>query len=117
MRCEGTKSDGSPCERMVGDNVRWCWNHDPVHARQRRELASHAAKSKRDPQITELNSRVREVLDQTLTGEVDRADASVFFQGAGVLIRGIEQARKVRETDELEQRVADLQQRMRGTGG
>jgi hypothetical protein len=80
-------------------------------------MASHAAKSKRDPAIGELNARIRAVLDQVLAGEVDRADASVFFQGAGVLIRGIEQARKQRETGELAERVADLQQRIGGYGG
>jgi hypothetical protein len=90
----------------------FCWAHDPEHAERRKELAAKAGKSKKDPAITELNQRIREVLDNVLLGEVDRADASVFFQGAGVLIRGLEQARRNRETDELAREIAEIREQL-----
>src|SRR5919202_6260802 len=107
-KCAAVKRDGTPCTLPARPPSGFCWAHDPEHAERRKELAAKAGKSKKDPAITELNQRIREVLDNVLLGEVDRADASVFFQGAGVLIRGLEQARRNRETEELAQEVEAL---------
>jgi hypothetical protein len=52
-----------------------------------------------------------------LEGTVDKATGSVVAQILGVLIRGIEQERKIREQDELEARLAVLEARYRQQGG
>ena|SRR5919202_4880553 len=111
-KCAAVKRDGTPCTLPARPPSGFCWAHDPEHAERRKELAAKAGKSKKDPAITELNQRIREVLDNVLLGEVDRADASVFFQGAGVLIRGLEQARRNRETDELAREIAEIREQL-----
>ena len=109
-QCAGIRRDGGRCTALVNGSQEYCYQHDPDQAARRKAASSKAAKArhKKDPEISELNRRVREVLDDVLSGEVDRADASVFFQGAGVLIRGLEQQRKIRETEELAAEVEEL---------
>src|SRR5918911_2649861 len=102
-QCAGIRRDGGRCTTLVNGSQEYCYQHDPKQAERRKAASSKAAKArhKKDPEVSELNRRVREVLDDVLSGAVDRADVSVFFQGAGVLIRGLEQARRIRETEEL----------------
>lgn len=54
----------------------------------------------------------REVKD----GKVAPGVAAVITQLANVLIRGIEQDRKVRETEEIEERLAALEQKAEAGG-
>lgn len=119
-KCQATKRNGQPCTVAAQPFNKYCWAHAPENAEHRQRIARKAGKSKRDPAVTEVAHRIREVMDSVLEGTVDRSDASVYFQGAGVLIKAIEQARRVKETEELAAEVEEVKaalRRYKGTWG
>ena len=116
-RCAATKPNGTPCERIVGVSQTYCYSHDPANAGQRHQAASKAARAKGSGQVREVTNKLAKLADDVLGGTVDKATGSVVAQILGVLIRGIEQERKIREQDELEARLAVLEARYRQQGG
>jgi len=55
--------------------------------------------------------------DDVLSGEIDRAAASVAGQLLNIKLRAIEQERKIKETDELEARIEVLERASEDQGG
>jgi hypothetical protein len=51
------------------------------------------------------------------TGESDRGVGAVIFQGYIILLRAVEIECKVRETDELVERLLGLERALQGAGG
>jgi hypothetical protein len=106
--CAGVRRDGAPCTANVEPPQEYCWWHDPAHSEQRSKAASKAAKSKGSTELGDIKHKLRQLADDVLGGGVDKATGSVVAQILGVLLRGIEQERKVRETDELAAQVEEL---------
>jgi hypothetical protein len=75
--CQGTKRDGQPCTASAMPGSRYyCWHHDPDHAEERRRNASRAAtlgNSKIGAEIRGTRLLVRELLEMTLSGDLDPA--------------------------------------------
>jgi len=72
--CAGTKRDGDPCTANSKPGSRYCWHHDPDHAEERRRNASRAAtlgNSKIGAEIRSTRLMVRELLELTLSGDLD----------------------------------------------
>lgn len=72
--CSGTKRDGKPCAADPTPGSRYCWHHDPDFAEQRRRNASRAAaigNSKIDAEIRGVRLMVKELVEQTVSGELD----------------------------------------------
>ena len=110
-RCAALKPDGTPCERIVGEAQLHCYSHDETRAGERRANASKAAKSKGSTgELAEVKAQLRTLADDVVAGDIDKGSASVAAQVLGVFIRAVEQERKVREQDELEERLAALEQ-------
>jgi hypothetical protein len=112
-RCAGKKGDGSPCERIVGSSREYCYAHDPAFAEDRKKAAAKAAKSptkgRSNTEIREIKGQLRHLYDAVLEGVVGRQDAAVANQIANSQLRAIELERRVREQDELEERVDELE--------
>jgi hypothetical protein len=109
-RCAGIKKDGGRCAVVVEPSQEYCYAHDPTRQDERRRNASKAARSKVDVEIGTIKRRLREVAEGVLDGSIDKGKGSVSFQGFGVLIRAIEVERKIKETEELEERLEALEQ-------
>jgi hypothetical protein len=45
-QCQGIKSDGTRCERLIGASQEYCYSHDNSRAAERKTNATKAAKSK-----------------------------------------------------------------------
>ena len=72
--CSGTKRNGEPCAASVIAGERWCYHHHPDYAEERRRNASRAAtlgNSKIGAEIRATRLMVRELLEVTLSGELD----------------------------------------------
>jgi hypothetical protein len=52
--CAGTKRDGAPCTASALVGERFCYNHHPAYAEERKQSASHAATSKHSSVAKEL---------------------------------------------------------------
>jgi hypothetical protein len=115
-RCQGIKRDGGRCTLGVPPGVRWCFNHDPARAEERRRNASRAGKRSfaSGREIRELKRRISDVVDAVLEGSQDRGRAAVAIQGLNALRGVLELERKVRELDELEARIEALEQPQQG---
>lgn len=109
-QCSAIKRNGARCTASVRPGDEWCWNHDPANADKRRRNASRAGKSTGGREIKDLKQRISDVIDAVLDGSQDRGRAAVAIQGFNSLRSVLELERKVKETDELEQRIEDLEQ-------
>ena len=112
-RCAGKKGDGTPCERIVGSSRQYCYAHDPAFAEDRKKAAAKAAKSpakgRSNTEIREIKGQLRHLYAAVLEGRAERAAAAVANQIANSQLRAIELERRVREHDELEERVDELE--------
>ena len=91
-------------------------SHDPANAEQRSRAASKAARSKGSTELGDVKQQLRDIADDVLEGTVDKGIASVAAQVLGVYIRACSQARKIREQDELLERLAALEQATQTNG-
>jgi hypothetical protein len=112
-RCAGKKGDGTPCERIVGSSQEYCYAHDPSYAEDRKKAASKAArspaKSRSTTEIREIKGRLKDLYAAVLEGRTERAAAAVANQIANTQLRAIELERRVREQEELEERLDELE--------
>ena len=108
-RCAGKKGDGTPCERIVGASQRLCFSHDPANAERRSKSAAKAARSKPNREVVALKDQFRAVANGVLNGIVEPKRGAVAVQALSALMRAIEQERKIRDQDELEERLDQLE--------
>jgi hypothetical protein len=108
--CAGITRDGNRCTVGVPPGVQWCYNHDPSRSEERKRAASRAGKSKPSCELQSVKTQLQELADNVLTGEVDRADAAVCGQLLNVLLRALEAERKVREVEQVEERLVALEE-------
>jgi hypothetical protein len=109
-RCARKKGDGTPCERIVGSSQRYCYAHDPAFAEDRKRAASKAARSRSNPEIRQIKGRLEDLYAKVLQGVVGRQAAAVANQIANTQLRAIELERRVREHNELEGRLEELEE-------
>jgi len=112
--CAGIKRSVGRCTATVGPGESYCYHHDPERAEERRRAASRAGKSAGGREIRNLKKRISDVIDGVLEGSQDRGRAAVAIQGFNALRGVLETERKVRELDELETRIEELE---RAAGG
>ncbi len=112
-RCSAHKPNGEPCERIVGASQTYCFAHDPANSERRSRSASKAARSKPNRELAALKGQLRAVADGVLSGAVEPKRGAVAVQALSALIRAIEQERKIREIEEIEACLSDLERRQR----
>jgi hypothetical protein len=109
-RCRASKADGTACKAPATGSHGYCWAHDPEHAEQRQRAASKAARSKPNREVRGYKQEVKSLITAVENGGQDRADAAVMLQGYRVLKDLVELERRVRELDDFEARLAELEQ-------
>ena len=70
--CAGENRDGAPCRSSALTGERWCYNHHPDYAEERRRSASHAATAKHSSvgrELGEIRGLVRDLLGVLLADE------------------------------------------------
>jgi hypothetical protein len=116
-RCAGTTRDGRQCTAIVKPPNEYCYQHDPARSEERKRNASRAGKSTGGREIRDLKKRISEVVEAVLEGSQDRGRAAVAIQGFNSLRGVLELERKIREVDELEARIEQLEQGSEGQKG
>ena len=117
MQCQATKRDGTPCTLPARGSTGFCWAHDPANAQKRSQAASKGGKSRRGGEIMAIKKYIRDLVEDVVEGKADRGRASVAFQGLGVLKGFIEVERKIRQQDELIERIEALEGQQEEQGG
>src|SRR5215211_4433521 len=111
-RCIGSKPDGSQCTRIVGDSNPYCYAHDPNRSEERRQHAKRGGQGKLTEPMKELRDLKRQLEDlaeDVLEGRRDKGVAVVVNQILNTRARLIELERKIKETEELAERIEALE--------
>jgi hypothetical protein len=108
-RCAGTKRDGGQCTTIVPPPLTYCYQHDPDRAEERKLNASKAGRARHDPEVREIKRLLKDLYAGVLEGRVERAAAAVANQIANTRLRAIEVERRIRDTEELEGRLDELE--------
>jgi hypothetical protein len=108
-RCAGIKRDGGRCTTIVKPPQTHCYQHDPTRAGERKRNASRAAKSKPSRELAGIKQRLSDLADDVLEGRQDRAVAAVASQIINVYLRAVSVELKVREQQEITERLEELE--------
>ena len=108
-RCAAQKRDGAQCTTIVKPSQTYCYQHDPARAAERKRNASRAAKSKPSRELAGIKARLSDLADAVLEGRVNRGVGAVASQILNVYLRAISVETRVKEVQELEERIRALE--------
>ena len=114
-RCAGSKRDGSPCAVSVEPPETLCWWHSPAYSEERRRAASKGGKAKANPLMRELHGLLADLTERVVAGTLPAYRGAVAAQLVNTRLRAVEVERRVRETEDLLERL-DALERSRGGG-
>jgi hypothetical protein len=123
--CSGIRADGGRCQAQAMRNSEWCVNHHPDQVEVRRRRASKGgrvggrgrpAKLPGAGELAVIRGELATLYGDVLSKKVDTGVASVAVQVQNARLRAVEIARRVEDQDELEERLAHLEARIRGRG-
>ncbi len=112
--CSGTTKYGRPCPNAPQPDKPHCWHHDPELAERRSRNARAGGRAVHSPgtaEIAELKDELKALVRDVKEGKVTPAIGTVLNQICNTIIRAVEQERKVKETEDLEERLAALEGR------
>ena len=112
--CRATKANGEPCTLPASGPQGLCWAHDPANREKRKRMASKAAKSKPSRELIRLKAQLVDLTKDVLAGEIETGRAAVANQLINTRLRAIEVKRKIREAEELEERLEVLERVLKG---
>ncbi len=122
-RCAATKSDGTPCVRIVGASQTYCYAHAPDKAAARRRAASTAGRaggngraSQPSMEVEQVKKHLRGIAGSVLKGAISPAQGAVAAQSLNAVLRALDLQRRWQEADEIEEAIADLERRVYGRG-
>ena len=115
-RCTAVKPDGTPCERIVGASQSHCYSHDPSRQAERKRNASRAARSRPNTEVKGIKDALVALADDVLKGKINRGDAAVVNQILNTRLRALSLERDLREHDELEKRLTELERHAERVG-
>ena len=107
--CRATKANGELCTLSANGPQGFCWAHDPANRDKRRRMASKAARSKPNREIPAIKALLEDLTDRVLSGELPTGQAAVANQLINTRLRAIEVERKIREAEEIEERITRLE--------
>ena len=107
--CGAITAKGGRCSAAVRPGAEWCYNHDPDRAAERRRNASKAARSKPGREISAIKAQLMDLTEQVLSGELETRQAAIANQLINTRLRAVELERKIKETEELEDRIEGLE--------
>ena len=112
--CRATKASGAPCKAPATGPHGYCWAHDPANAERRSRMASKAARSKPNREIPAIKALLEDLTERVLSGGLETSRAAVANQLVNTRLRAIEQERKMRELEELAERLEALEGVLKG---
>jgi hypothetical protein len=121
IKCSGITQAGTACKGTPIDGSQWCYVHHPDHVEERRRHGARggkrAGRGRPSAELARLQRRFEELADAVLSGEVERgvgAVAGQLLDGARACVRD---ALAAREAEELEARLAGLEEALGHEGG
>src|SRR5919199_4758830 len=118
-KCFGIKRDGSQCTATVEPPQAYCWWHDPENAHKRQRAASKGGRAKASKLTKELHDLLEELTTRVVDGTLETSRGAVANQLISTRIRLLDYERRLKELEELEERLVALEQAQEeeGKGG
>jgi hypothetical protein len=120
-QCAGITQSGSRCKRIAIDSSEWCHGHAPNRAAARRAYASkggrRAGRGRPVVEIANLKEQLADLYNSVLDGQVEPKVAAVAAQVANVRTRLVETELKVKEQQELIERLEALEANLESRKG
>jgi hypothetical protein len=107
--CAGTKRNGEGCTATVEPPLRYCWWHDPAHAEKRHRAASKGGRGKTSKVTKGLHELLEDLANRVIEGTLETSRGAVANQLIGTRIRLLEYERRLKEQEELEGRLEELE--------
>ncbi len=115
--CTAIKGNGERCRGIAKAGSDYCPAHDPKRVEARRRSASKAAKSKPNPELRAVKTLCEDLTRRVLSGDVLPGVGAVVNQIANTRLRAVEVERRIREQDELLERIERLEEQATEKGG
>jgi len=109
-KCPAITRSGESCRGLVRLGNDYCPAHDPSRQEARRRAASKAGRSKPRTEVQEVKGRLEALAEGVLLGTIDKGDAAVVAQVWNTYLRAVTVELKVREVEELETRLTELEE-------
>jgi uncharacterized protein with von Willebrand factor type A (vWA) domain len=98
----------------------WCYVHHPDLTDERRAASRkggyRGGRGRPLAELGDVKRKLRELADDVMSGQADRANAAVAGQLLGTFLRAVSVEMKVREQDEILQRIDALESAARKAG-
>ncbi len=112
-RCSRIKADGERCRGMAIDASGLCYAHSPNTEEKRRAASSKGGKrggrGRGNGDIKDVKAWLLKLAADVEEGRLEAKDGSVVSQILNVFLRGVEVERRVKESEELEERLEALE--------
>lgn len=108
-RCRGVKQDGSQCTVTVNPPQDYCWWHDPANGDKRQRAASRGGKAKAGKVSKDLHALLESLTRRVIDGDLETSRGAVANQLITTRIKLFEYERRLKETEELEKRLEELE--------
>jgi hypothetical protein len=112
--CSYLMPHGGRCRAAPMKGQAWCYVHHPDLEAKRQEASRRGGRraGRGRPaagvaEIAEIKSAIRGVIDGVAAGTVE--NGAILFMGYNTLLRAVEVGRKVKDQDELDARIAELE--------
>ena len=117
VQCTTFKRNTQRCTLPANGPQGLCWAHDPANAEKRRRGASRGGKAKANRELPSIKARLEDLTEQVLSGALETGRAAVANQLINTRLRAIELERKIREAEEIEERLEALENDLGHSGG
>jgi len=107
--CSATKRDGTRCTLPAQAQQDRCWAHDERNAAQRRRIAVKGGRGKASSATKELHALLEDLTARVVDGTLPTARGAVANQLIHTKIRLLDFERRLRELDDVEERLARLE--------
>jgi hypothetical protein len=111
-QCVGIKRDGGRCTAIVSGPSDYCYQHDPTRAEERRYNARRAGRSSGASEVRNLKRQLEELTQRVVEGSLESGRGAVAAQLINTRIRLLEYGRRLKETEELEGRMEEVEARL-----
>ncbi len=116
-RCSTIKANGERCKGVAIRSSEWCAAHHPDHASRRQRGASKGGQTggrgRGKGDIKEVKAWLLKLASDVEEGRIEAKDGTAVSQILNIWLRGTETERKIKEQEELEERLESLERVLR----
>ncbi len=112
-RCPAITRSGEPCKGVVRPDDTYCVAHDPARADARKRNASKGGRAKRDADLPDVKAWLLSLASDVQEGKLEAKDGTAVSQILNIWLRSVETERKIKEQEELEERLESLERVLR----